>query len=136
LRNKFLNEHGEYCDECKINQAKFKEQDKKRIENLKKEIQGKYRKEIEAEKFRLLAETEKRFIEEIRKIEDMDSFGFNILLRDIEGLNYDAFNEKYIGFEVDHKIAIMNGGDGWDKSNLQVLCSNCHRKKTKLDRLK
>ena len=35
--------------------------------------------------------------------------------------------------EVDHIVAICNGGDAWDESNLQVLCIDCHRKKTKLD---
>src|SRR3990167_984590 len=35
--------------------------------------------------------------------------------------------------EVDHKFAIMNGGDMWDIKNLQVLCHKCHVRKTKSD---
>ena len=34
--------------------------------------------------------------------------------------------------EVDHKIALMNGGSN-SVSNLGVLCDSCHTKKTRLD---
>ena len=40
-----------------------------------------------------------------------------------------------VGVEVDHKIAIMNGGDEFDKENLQVLCYQCHKDKTRIDHL-
>lgn len=35
--------------------------------------------------------------------------------------------------EVDHIIAISLGGHPWDYRNLQILCSACHRIKTKSD---
>lgn len=35
--------------------------------------------------------------------------------------------------EVDHIIAIILGGHPWDYRNLQLLCSECHKKKTKSD---
>ena len=35
--------------------------------------------------------------------------------------------------EVDHKLAIMNGGEMWNEDNLQVLCHKCHLRKTKSD---
>jgi hypothetical protein len=35
--------------------------------------------------------------------------------------------------EVDHIIAIVNGGKMWDKNNLRVLCHRCHVQKTKQD---
>lgn len=35
-----------------------------------------------------------------------------------------------IGFEVDHKVPIADGGDPWDENNLQILCEDCHKKKT------
>lgn len=37
------------------------------------------------------------------------------------------------GYEVDHLVALMNGGTN-DISNLRALCPNCHRVKTKRDR--
>lgn len=40
---------------------------------------------------------------------------------------------QYDSFEVDHKIAVMNGGEFWDENNLQVLCYTCHKEKTKID---
>ena len=38
--------------------------------------------------------------------------------------------------EVDRIVAIVNGGDEWDRNNLQVLCHKCHLKKTRLDMYK
>ena len=35
--------------------------------------------------------------------------------------------------EVDHKIALCNGGEMWDEDNLWVLCHECHRVKTNED---
>lgn len=35
--------------------------------------------------------------------------------------------------EIDHKLAIMNGGEMWEEDNLQVLCHRCHLRKTKSD---
>ena len=34
---------------------------------------------------------------------------------------------------VDHIQAIVNDGDIWDESNLQVLCTECHKEKTRND---
>ncbi len=36
-------------------------------------------------------------------------------------------------FEMDHIIAIVLGGHPWDERNLQPLCPNCHKIKTKSD---
>jgi 5-methylcytosine-specific restriction enzyme A len=35
-------------------------------------------------------------------------------------------------FEIDHKVAIANGGEHRE-ANIQLLCSHCHREKTKAD---
>lgn len=40
---------------------------------------------------------------------------------------------EYGEFQVDHIRAIINGGEEFNKNNLQVLCLNCHKKKTKVD---
>ena len=37
-------------------------------------------------------------------------------------------------YEVDHKLALFNGGSN-DESNLVALCPHCHRKKTVQERL-
>lgn len=40
------------------------------------------------------------------------------------------------GLELDHIVALTNGGDMWEKSNLRLLCHGCHVKKTKVDMMK
>jgi len=35
--------------------------------------------------------------------------------------------------QVDHIVAIVNGGDMWEDSNLQLLCMPCHVVKTRKD---
>ena len=42
-------------------------------------------------------------------------------------------NGARLDFDVDHILAIVNGGDEWDENNLQVLCTDCHKEKTKED---
>lgn len=34
-------------------------------------------------------------------------------------------------FHVDHIVAIANGGDEWDLSNLELSCIDCNLKKGK-----
>lgn len=36
--------------------------------------------------------------------------------------------------DIDHIKSISNGGDKYDLSNLQGLCSNCHNKKSAIER--
>jgi 5-methylcytosine-specific restriction protein A len=36
------------------------------------------------------------------------------------------------GAEIDHKVALVNGGDD-NPDNLQTLCKECHREKTAQD---
>ncbi len=36
--------------------------------------------------------------------------------------------------EVDHKVAIRNGGDPWDWDNLASTCHACHSSKTASDK--
>lgn len=57
-------------------------------------------------------------------------FKTRILLRD-NNCCVKCGSEKEV--QVDHIIAIMNGGEMWDEENLQTLCKECHNKKTKQD---
>lgn len=46
-------------------------------------------------------------------------------------------NGKYkTGNEVDHIIALAENGHPWDINNLQLLCSECHIEKTRLEHKK
>lgn len=44
-----------------------------------------------------------------------------------------SFFSYKTNYEVDHIIALINGGDMWDEKNLRVLCTECHKKKTQQD---
>jgi len=37
--------------------------------------------------------------------------------------------------DVDHILAINDGGDAWDGENLQSLCRSCHSRKTRGDQV-
>ncbi len=39
----------------------------------------------------------------------------------------------YNNLQADHIIAKMNGGAEWDINNMQTLCNDCHKLKTKQD---
>jgi 5-methylcytosine-specific restriction protein A len=40
-----------------------------------------------------------------------------------------------VATEVDHKVAINNGGDPWSMENLASACSDCHKSKTVADKM-
>jgi 5-methylcytosine-specific restriction endonuclease McrA len=61
-----------------------------------------------------------------------DAWILNHQLWDIDR-EFETNLPEYIHFEVDHKVALVNGGDMWDVANLQVLCIECHKKKTRED---
>ena len=42
-------------------------------------------------------------------------------------------NVTGVKLEVDHKVALCNGGEMWDEDNLWALCHNCHVAKTNED---
>ena len=134
FRDDFLRKHGEYCDICgarnderKIRERKFKER-QKAIEELRPKIQD----AIVAQR---LLELEEWYEKEFKRAIDPKT----IQDREVEeyakyhDIPLPEFDEGRIAFEVDHKIAIVNGGDEFDVNNLQVLCTECHKKKTKND---
>lgn len=61
--------------------------------------------------------------------------------RDLFLSNHDNYCDKcgkkvdnvHAELEMDHIIALIFGGHAWDNRNLQGLCRNCHKEKTKSD---
>ena len=45
----------------------------------------------------------------------------------------ESCNVDKVKLEVDHKVALCNGGEMWDEDNLWALCHDCHVAKTALD---
>lgn len=131
LRDEFLSEHGKFCDKCGINEEKQEKlNDKKEIE-FRKTIIKKHPKVIEQER-----------VFKLDKIEDdyQNAMNDDYLVRHLTswdlkkyGIELEEPRRKWFELDVDHIIAIANGGDVFDKKNLQVLCKNCHKKKTKQD---
>ena len=44
-----------------------------------------------------------------------------------------AIGGARVKLEVDHKVALCNGGEMWDEDNLWALCHACHVEKTAID---
>lgn len=133
VRNKFLRDHGEYCDECGTTVDKYKafvkEEKQKHREKLL--LSPKIRKQIEEERDVQLVKWSESWEERYKEIMD-DHYLLEHLF--YSGELYEDLNlPNYVSFEVDHKIAVVNDGDMWDVSNLQVLCAECHKDKTQED---
>ena len=94
--------------------------------DLEKTIQG-YLDSI-YERLELLAD-ERKLAEWVIRVSSLNKFGLK--------LPHDEYSYKpQIVLEVDHRIAIANGGDRWSLDNLQTLCHECHAKKTNKDMIK
>jgi 5-methylcytosine-specific restriction endonuclease McrA len=133
FKDSFLRRHGEYCDICGAsNDDKAMKQQYEEYEKEVEEFISKYQDGIIARKLLKLEEDYER---EYQKTINPKNIGY------LEAENYAKHNnipfpkleDKRVQFEVDHKIAIVNGGDEFDVNNLQVLCQECHKKKTKND---
>ena len=132
-RNNFLKEHGKICDICGTTPEKIKEHNedgyKKAVEEWLKNPRNK--KILEEKRDERLVEISKDFEERYNKV--MDDFVFLDWAMWDEGRKLKQEYDIRVGFEVDHILALCNGGDMWDKNNWQVLCDECHKKKTRQD---
>jgi len=124
------------CVKCGITQEKFNEKEEKRIDKEWQALMKKYAKEIEEEKLEQLLIKEKYYLGEIEEVEKADykEYWVQRVIEKLEGKeNMPKYAERWKGFEVDHIIPVSQEGDQWDKKNLQVICYDCHKKKTKQD---
>lgn len=137
FKNNFLRIHGEKCDHCGKDKGDdrweaMKKQQKEFFDNIRPVIANK----IIAKK---LADLEERYEGEFQHAIDPANIGDWDIEKYCKShrIEYpdpdDARPDYSIQFEVDHKIAIVNGGGEFDESNLQVLCTECHKKKTRQD---
>jgi hypothetical protein len=134
FRNRFMNKHGKFCDSCgrKSSEDLYWEQTAVQKKYINEHI-PQIKPQIIAERLLRLEDRYNRdFLQAIS--DDIDIYeaerylkSKNIKLPTVSNSRID------VAFEVDHKIAIVNGGPEFDENNLQVLCSDCHKKKTKTD---
>jgi rubredoxin len=136
LRQKIIDKHPK-CEECGTTEENWRERRAEKEAIALKEFEVKYEREITAIRIHALTELENNFIERIKEIESKGCTWFEIR-NGLERIGISVPFERYTfpGFEVDHRVAIMNGGDQWDEANLRVLCHDCHLKKTRHDHSK
>lgn len=137
-RNRFMREHEEQCAICGITPEKIK----KLKEETKKKIVKEWlsnpdnKKLLEEHRDTILVEWSKEWDDRFKSLMD-DEWLLEHHYWDITGNHQmDLFHGKLperLGFDLDHIIALCNGGDMWDKDNWQILCSVCHKEKTKKD---
>lgn len=128
FKNQFLQDNGEKCVKCSITKDDFNKEKKEKLAILQQEYISTHREQIEHLKTEISNEIESL----AQMLDDEDK------LMKSRGHYLHDFPSEYrytenISFEVDHIVALKNGGKMWDKHNLQVLCNKCHRKKTNID---
>jgi len=144
LVEKILEKRGKKCEKCGNTSSKKE----KEFMRLKKETIINYieshpelielkRKELmdKAEEYYQKALKYDEYVESLKGKEDKYSDLDWDMRVDIPYEVTNKFEYPRIGFEIDHIKAVINGGDMWDEKNLQVLCDECHKKKTKEDML-
>lgn len=134
VREKILQRDNETCTECGITTTTYREQIERQKDFLLKDWLGKNQDWLLARRDVALVRLDERYAEDFAKI--MDDVVFAKREIDFEVLNNlfaDVPNWLDLRFEVDHVRAVALGGSMWDEKNLRVLCSDCHKKKTRDD---
>lgn len=127
------------CAKCKITQRKYDSKEDLRQKQLLKEFIEKERALLDDFRDRLLTELSKRYQKEYEELMDNNKLFEEIKYKIPEeklrkwGLTWQQLQKKTLTFNIDHIKAVVNDGDMWDEKNLQVLCEDCHKKKTKED---
>jgi 5-methylcytosine-specific restriction endonuclease McrA len=161
LSYKILKRDNFTCVKCGKNQNKLNEEieRKKRklererekwfLENVPASEMEKVRKRFQEQAEEYLNKANFYFIasfdqEVVRKVATHEFFNDALPYADVVNRNVEWKKEcpfpdpgdiekEKIELNVDHIRAITNGGDEWDESNLQTLCEDCHRQKTRED---
>lgn len=139
FRDRFFEKHGKKCDKCGLTPEKIKTNYKKELKDWLNYFKSKPE---------LMKEVEKEQIEKLHYIDEQYQDAMNIDKMIENTFRFDSRNRAEIPtmpretgrferfdsyYDVDHIIAIVNGGEQWDEKNLQVLCTDCHKVKTKAD---
>jgi len=134
LREKVLKRDNETCTICGINSNKFmdikKVEERRNFENWIKNNPE----EVKHWRDVALVKLSKSFEEDYERIKDDIKFLKRFM-------DYDEQRKLEVtkwgfGCEVDHIKAVALGGAMWDENNLQTLCKECHKLKTRKDRKK
>lgn len=125
LREKILRRDQETCQKCGMSKDKWMKWRDAEMEKKALQIGIELKDEIEMLRKEMLERVEELYAQA------MD----DTYLAKRAGRGAMKWNEEipYLNLQVDHIVAIVNGGEMWDEKNLQTLCGECHKEKTKED---
>lgn len=133
FKEEILDEQGRKCIVCNHTQVTFDKMQEENKKDILRIESGKYPKAIKAGRAQMITELQEQF----EKIKDdvyvLENMSYKISEAYHIPRTYVIFHPKHFQLEVDHIIAVSLGGKMWDKKNLRVLCSDCHKVKTKDD---
>lgn len=131
FKDEFLDKVERVCQKCGMTEKQFDRQEEQREIQYYKILVVENKKAIEAERARLLVEWDRRYKAILDDVFVLGQMSYHT--KEEFGSTYERFWKQHFKIEVDHKKAVALGGDMWDESNLQALCSDCHKVKTKID---
>ncbi len=133
LSTKIRNDRGEKCQKCGNTKEIFDKRQKKTKTKTYIDYLKEHPELIELKRKELMDKAENYYkkAQMLGEIKDYSEEDYDIR----PDVPYEIIkgDDKWLSFEVDHIIAVAFGGDFWDEENLQVLCSECHKEKTKKD---
>jgi len=139
VREKILKRDNDICKKCGMNDEVA---EKKWEKSKKKELKVFFEKEKEAiDKLRddklqeLSREFEMRYNDIIDDFKFFRNYSWDLRVFEKDYPDIFAYSFRSPVMEVDHIKSLINGGDMFDENNLQTLCQDCHKKKTKKDML-
>lgn len=133
FKEEVLDEQGRKCSECGLDdETHKKQQEQLRIQAFTLEAK-KYPEAIKQGRAVMISELQEKF----EKIKDdgyvLEHMSWEVAEEHHISRHHDIFERHWFQLEVDHIVAVSLGGEMWDKKNLRVLCSDCHKIKTKDD---
>lgn len=139
FRDAFLGKHGKKCDKCGLTPENIKSRYKISYQDWINYFKSKpeFMEEVKKEQIEKLKYIEEQY-EQAMDIDHLieNTFRFDSRNRsDIPEMPRDLgqYHNYSSDYDVDHILAIVNGGEQWDEKNLQILCKDCHKVKTKED---
>lgn len=134
FKDEVLAEKGKKCNDCGKISNDSKKDYQEAVDEWHKKIRElpDFKKLINKIRIKLLNELEEKY-QNIMSDDYLFDHELWYELKDDMDLEKPTEYKYSIHFDVDHILAVSLGGGMWDKKNLQILCTRCHKKKTKKD---
>lgn len=132
LRDKILERDGVVCKNCDMTQKEIRDIRENNLKEGMRHWVGQHPNKVAKKQAELVVALSEQFEREYKEIFDVE-YIFNQIIPYHQRSSELNLPHTHVTFEVDHILAVCNGGDMWDPENCQVLCKNCHHEKTKKD---